>query len=662
MSFLEPLFDWVLRASWQAAVLALGILLLRRLFGFYLRPHWRAALWLLLLARLVLPVLPGKSASFSQAIPPPPEPVRLALSAPLPAPVLAPPTPRARSLRPTLMQMAAGGWALGAAAISGWAFWANLRFRRRLHGSLLVEDTNLAAACAREVGLKRLPPIYETACVTTPALYGFLRPRLLLPPGLQLTKEEWRCVFLHEFTHLRRGDLFTSTLLFALQTLHWFNPLLRYAFACMRHDMELATDAAVLSGSRAALRRPYGEALIHLAEGATPQPAAYRLAGVVNTAHTLRQRLLHLRALETPASRWLPAGVAALLLMGAVAVAQHAQAPASSSKRPDATDFFLEGRKLTPAQAAELEQAIAQGAPDALALRQKLLGYYFGNESAKRNALVLWFIENEPEAEAAGQAECWADPIRNPEFYRTASAAWEAQISRQPRNLAILGNAAGFYIIHKRNRARELLEKAYALEPKNPDWPDRLANLHQLESRPSPFQTPAYRKEQSRIALRYRIETLSVANAEMRFYKLGDAALLSLRAGEPTAASAYAQELLDTAPRYRKNWNYGNAIYEGHSILGEVALDEGNLPLALEHLRESAKTPGSPHLNHGGPDLTLANRLLAQGEREAVLAFLDEISRFWKDSEKLDYLRKEVKEGRTPDLTGPYPPMAFPFF
>ncbi len=323
--------------------------------------------------------------------------------------------------------------------------------------------------------------------------------------------------------------------------------------------------------------------------------------------------------------------------------------------------ILREGRKLNQAQVVELEEAIAQGAADALTLRQKLLGYYFGKESAKRHALVLWFIENEPDSETAGRPECWEDFMQNPEFYQAAAAAWEAQISRQPRNLAILRNAASFYTVDKLERARELLENAYALESDNPDWADRLAHLHQLKSQPTGSEPPVDPKEQYRIALRYRRETLAVADAEMRFSELGNAALLALRAGEPVAASAYARELLDTAPRYHQNWNYGNAIFEGHSILGELALDEGNLPLALEHLRASANTPGSPHLNHGAPDMTLANRLLAQGERDAVHAFLDEISRFWQDSEKLDYFRKEIQQGRTPDLTGPYPPMASRF-
>lgn len=77
------------------------------------------------------------------------------------------------------------------------------------------------------------------------------------------------------------------------------------------------------------------------------------------------------------------------------------------------------------------------------------------------------------------------------------------------------------------------------------------------------------------------------------------------------------------------NWNYGNLIYNMHSLLGRIALREGNATLAKKHLAASGKTPGSPQLNSFGPDFVLARELLEKGERDAVLAHLDQISSFW---------------------------------
>jgi len=51
-------FGWLLRASWQAAALAILVLAAQVIFRKKLSARWRYALWLLVLARLALPVSP----------------------------------------------------------------------------------------------------------------------------------------------------------------------------------------------------------------------------------------------------------------------------------------------------------------------------------------------------------------------------------------------------------------------------------------------------------------------------------------------------------------------------------------------------------------------------------------------------------------------------
>src|SRR5215471_6952084 len=55
---MESFFDWLLRTSWQAAVLALLVLAVQWIFQKRLSASWRHALWLLVLVRLLLPVSP----------------------------------------------------------------------------------------------------------------------------------------------------------------------------------------------------------------------------------------------------------------------------------------------------------------------------------------------------------------------------------------------------------------------------------------------------------------------------------------------------------------------------------------------------------------------------------------------------------------------------
>src|SRR6266404_5147285 len=56
-------FRWVVRTSWQASVLALLIVLVQMLFREKLSPGWRYGLWLLLVARLLMPMPPPSPLS-----------------------------------------------------------------------------------------------------------------------------------------------------------------------------------------------------------------------------------------------------------------------------------------------------------------------------------------------------------------------------------------------------------------------------------------------------------------------------------------------------------------------------------------------------------------------------------------------------------------------
>lgn len=92
------------------------------------------------------------------------------------------------------------------------------------------------------------------------------RPRLLIPYGIinKLSEEEKRYVFLHELAHLKRKDNLINWIMVLVQALHWFNPIVWYAFYKMREDCEVACDADVLSLLNPAEHKKYGETIINL--------------------------------------------------------------------------------------------------------------------------------------------------------------------------------------------------------------------------------------------------------------------------------------------------------------------------------------------------------------------------------------------------------------
>ena len=142
-------------------------------------------------------------------------------------------------------------------------------------------------------------------------------------------------------------------------------------------------------------------------------------------------------------------------------------------------------------------------------------------------------------------------------------------------------------------------------------------------------------------------------------------ALASLEAGLDLAEVNSGAEAALAANTDRQSWNYGNIIYDHHSLLGRVALREGNIEEAKKQLLAAGRTPGSPQLNSFGPDFILARELAEKGEYETVLEFLDLVARFWANPEEriqanskrvasdhlkeLESWKKELKAGQIPD-------------
>jgi len=357
--------EWLLRASWQAAVLAGLVLLAQRLLGARLTPAWRYRLWLLVVVRLVLPYqapsvgsvhnlarlsLRGSEVSPAVSMPlmvPSAEPglenlgatgVRVAVGE---AFVMVPPTERARetekadtgndtrseALPGFIEEREAAGWSWS--VVAGWIWVAgvallvlritmqNLVFRARLQREATPAGPALLGMlenCRRVLGVKVQMVVLETNQVQSPAIYGFLRPTLLLPRGLatEFSEQELRYVLLHELAHVKRWDAVMTWVLALLQVLHWFNPVLWLAFARMRADRELACDALVLNRSRDGEAVGYGETILRLVEVMSRGKAMPGLVGILEDKAQIAERIRMIARFRRPGRA---SAFAALLLV-----------------------------------------------------------------------------------------------------------------------------------------------------------------------------------------------------------------------------------------------------------------------------------------------------------------------------------------------------------
>ncbi|MDR3766433.1 MAG: M56 family metallopeptidase [Butyricicoccus sp.] len=138
----------------------------------------------------------------------------------------------------------------------------------------------------------------EIADCDSPHVAGWIRPTIVIPLELttpEIPKKTWQAVLAHECGHIAQGDFLIWKLLTLLQVVHWFNPILWYAFRRMREDAEFACDDQVLRRQSDLSQVEYGRALLFVAELGT-ESDTHTLAFAKSQLYRRVEQILHFRA------------------------------------------------------------------------------------------------------------------------------------------------------------------------------------------------------------------------------------------------------------------------------------------------------------------------------------------------------------------------------
>jgi beta-lactamase regulating signal transducer with metallopeptidase domain len=291
------------------ASLIIGVLLLARpLIKPLLPPRWIYLLWFIVIARLLLtgvPSLPARVAD--QPLAAPLVAVQRLNDAGL-APLQAAPLSVLRWHFSDESAVLACIWLVGACVLLIYFAIAHFRWARRLSNASGIQSQEihqLLEACCREMGVRPVRLVQLSGRVS-PSITGLFRPTVILPDDClqRFSREELRWVMLHELAHLRRWDLPVQFLCQVLQAIHWFNPFVWIAFACLRHDRELACDAHVLDRQAQNAAHDYGHALIKVAE-TYPHPAlAPGFLGISEEQSNLQERVEKIGRHRRPVLLW----------------------------------------------------------------------------------------------------------------------------------------------------------------------------------------------------------------------------------------------------------------------------------------------------------------------------------------------------------------------
>lgn len=349
------MLEWIA----SSCALILAVLLLRRLLRGRIGPGLQYALWLLVLARLLLPVSFGaarvsvqnlvrdadeRAASrvvtyVNQTAPDPvpsePAPAQSATAQPQYTQSAAAPQPQpeaqlTETARPVMLSdILRCAWYAGMSAMALWLIATNLAFRARL------------AKRARRIeypGCKL--PLYITEAVETPCLFGVLRPAIYLTPEAASEPETLAHSVEHELTHYRHGDHIWALLRCLCLVLHWYNPLVWLAAALSRRDAELACDEATIRRLGEAERAAYGRTLIRI--------SCERRATLLRTATTMNCGKRGLRErIALIAKRPKTAAYALVILILAAVAVTGCTFTGAQAGEPDLEGFIAENSSLT---------------------------------------------------------------------------------------------------------------------------------------------------------------------------------------------------------------------------------------------------------------------------------------------------------------------------
>jgi beta-lactamase regulating signal transducer with metallopeptidase domain len=342
-TFMPAFISWLAEASGYGSLAILIVLAMapaiRRLLGA------RAAhlLWLMVLLRLLVPILPALPHPWTPA--PSTSGLPVSMGGGINRVTIrieqgAMPAAAVRSTSFSWPHWLIATWAAGVAILTtlGLARIAETSRLVRRAGEI-SDDPRIRETLATLSAPGNLR-IRETNELLSPALCGIFHPTILLPIGWakSLSAGELHCMLAHEIGHCRRGDIAWRWAFLMARTIHWFNPLVWWAERAFRLDQEMACDAwAMQKAGVTANTEEYGEVLLKAARVSSRLPLPPLTHTAMAESHAgLGRRIRHLARFRPhgwPAI--VAAGTAALVLTLLVGPARSESGnPASSPAAP----------------------------------------------------------------------------------------------------------------------------------------------------------------------------------------------------------------------------------------------------------------------------------------------------------------------------------------
>ncbi|MCK5130485.1 MAG: hypothetical protein KAQ68_11570 [Clostridiales bacterium] len=98
------------------------------------------------------------------------------------------------------------------------------------------------------LAISKVVKICECEFIDTPVTYGLLSPKILIPKNFHLTIDDSKMllILLHELSHVKNHDILKNYIWLFARVIYWFNPLVTIAYRKYLEDIEYISDNAVI--------------------------------------------------------------------------------------------------------------------------------------------------------------------------------------------------------------------------------------------------------------------------------------------------------------------------------------------------------------------------------------------------------------------------------
>lgn len=199
---------------------------------------------------------------------------------------------------------------------------------------------NLENFLCAKLNVQQRPALYESPTVFSPVTIGLWNPVIFLPKGFSREKDLTllKLILHHELVHVARKDLLYKWVCQLLLCIHWFNPLLYQINKLINSDCELSCDEQILAQLTTFGKQLYGNVLLDTAEQTIDIKKNAFSTTLLEDKKDLKKRLNHiLHYKKVPRSRLLfsTCTLAVALLFTACSTVWVSSDNASSSNTKD---------------------------------------------------------------------------------------------------------------------------------------------------------------------------------------------------------------------------------------------------------------------------------------------------------------------------------------